>query len=135
MTNKTKTLKKIVVVDDEEDILDIIRFALEDMSGVEVRAFNSGQELIQESLAFKPDLILLDVMMPEMSGQTILKAIRLFPPIAKTPIIFITARIQKEEIQEYLQLGAIGVIQKPFNPLTLAHDIQRHWDRYQQSKG
>jgi CheY-like chemotaxis protein len=130
-----KPITKIAVADDEEDILDIIKYALEDtLPGIAIKTFSSGQQLIQESLIFHPDLFLLDFMMPEMNGQAILKAIRLFPSIAQTPIIFITARIQKEEIDEYLAIGAIDVIQKPFNPLMLAQEIQKAWTRYQQNE-
>ena len=73
--------------------------------------------------AFAPDLILLDVMMPGMDGPTTLKALRQIESLSQTPVAFMTAKIQPNEIAEYKLLGAIDVIPKPFDPMTLSKQV------------
>lgn len=124
-------LKKIIFVDDDNDILTIAKYSLEE-SDKTIKYINSGEEAIQEALIFNPDLILLDVMMPKMDGISTLNAIRLLPSLSKTPVVFITAKVQKEEIANYSKLGILDIIIKPFDPITLASTIQKIWDSYQE---
>jgi two-component system OmpR family response regulator len=79
---------------------------------------------------FQPDLILLDVMMPEMDGPTTLKAFRKMPEANEILVIFMTARSQTHEVEEYMELGAIDVIRKPFDPITLCDQIKKIWEQY-----
>src|SRR5437868_14329322 len=118
-----KTLKKIIFVDDDHDILTVSKYCLENMAGVEIKFLDSGDQAINEALYFQPDLIILDVMMPGMDGISAFNAMKLQPTIASIPVVFITARLQKSEIDKYLSIGVIGVIKKPFDPLTLSDTI------------
>lgn len=125
-----KTLAKILVVDDDPDILTIIQYSLEEMPGVQLTCVQSGEEALQTAMKIEPDLILLDVMMPQMDGIATLKALRLVPKLSKTPIFFLTARSQKKEIEEYLKIGANDVIVKPFDPLALPELLVEKWKEY-----
>ncbi|HZI11668.1 MAG TPA: response regulator, partial [Myxococcus sp.] len=86
---------------------------------------SSGAEALEKAAAEKPDLILLDVMMPVMDGPTTFAKLRAQEATAHTPIIFMTAKIQKQEVARYLELGALGVIGKPFDPMTLPQEIRK----------
>ncbi len=123
MQNKPPPLK-VLYVEDDPDIQVIARIALEDIGGFEVRACNSGNEALVATNSFEPDLLLLDVMMPGMDGPTLLGHLRQHDHTRTTPAIFMTARVQRSEIEHYLALGALTVIAKPFDPLTLATSIQ-----------
>jgi two-component system, OmpR family, response regulator len=127
-----KSLSKMLFVDDDEDVLTIAKYCLKNLTGISVKYLRSGEEAIREALDFQPDLILLDVMMPKMDGIATIKAMKLMPKIAHIPVIFFTAKAQKEEISNYLKLGVIDVITKPFDPITLGSDILNIWDKYQE---
>lgn len=126
MTNKP--LSKILIIDDDIDILTITKYSLENMPGVIIKICNSGEEGIKEALTFQPDLILLDVMMPQMDGMATLQVFRLLPSLAKTPIFFMTAKIQQTEIERYKQLGVQGIVMKPFDPMTLPQTLMSYWN-------
>ena len=113
---------KLLYVEDEADIREIAEFALED-EGFEIEFCESGEEALQKAVDFQPDVILLDVMMPGMDGPTTLLNLREIPGLENTPIIFLTAKVQANEIESFLQLGAIDVIPKPFDPMALADQI------------
>lgn len=119
------SLNKILYVEDDPDIRAIAELALQDVGGFNAALCSSGQQALEVAPEFEPDLILLDVMMPEMDGPETMRRLRALDATRATPVIFMTARIQSTEIQEYLALGAIGVIPKPFDPMTLADDIHR----------
>ena len=123
-------LKTILYAEDEADIRDIARIALEDIGGFTVRYCSNGQEALEAAKEFRPDLVLLDVMMPEMDGPTTLRALRKMDDFSSIPAIFMTAKIQANEIEEYKSIGAIDVIVKPFDPMTLADDIKQSWIIY-----
>lgn len=124
-------LKKILFIDDDQDIHMILEISLEAIPNVEVRSAFSGEEGIRKALDFEPDMILLDVMMPEMDGAATLKAMRLLPKLAKTLVVFITARAQGSEVEEYLKEGAFDVVIKPFDPMALPDVLQNIWERFQ----
>lgn len=124
----TQQLKKILFVDDDEDIHLIVKICLRDIPNAEVRTVFSGEEAIKVAMEFQPDLILLDIMMPNMDGISTLKALRLLPSLAKTPVIFLTAKAQKSEIDEYFKYGILDVIAKPFDPNFLAKSILSAWE-------
>ena len=127
-------LKKILFVDDDRDILTIAKYSMENATDKVIKYLNSGEEAIQEALVFNPDLILLDVMMPKMDGISTLNAMRLLPTLSKIPVVFVTAKVQKEELANYSQLGILDVIIKPFDPLTLPSTIEKIWDMHQEKQ-
>ncbi len=122
-------LKKILCIDDEDDILQVATLALEQIGGFEVSSCNSGKAGLEYVCKMPPDLILLDAMMPHMDGPSTLKELRKNPETGIIPVIFMTARVQPEQIQEYIAIGAVGVITKPFDPMTLSKDIALLWEK------
>jgi len=125
-----KVLNNILYAEDEDDIRAIAQIALEDIGGFTVRYCVNGHKALEAAKDFTPDLLLLDVMMPEMDGPTTLRELRKIELLSKIPVIFMTAKIQASEIDEYKSLGAIDVIAKPFDPMTLAVLIQQAWTKY-----
>lgn len=118
---------KVLYVDDEPDIREVAGFALELDPGIELKTQCCGFDAVMmlSQGAWRPDVLLLDVMMPEMDGPTTLAQIRQLPGLSETPAIFITARAQSDEQAAFAALGAVGVITKPFDPMTLAGDLRR----------
>lgn len=125
-----KELKTILYAEDECDIRDVAQIALEDVGGFTVRYCVDGREVLSAAKELIPDLLLLDVMMPEMDGPATLRELRKLPEFAHIPAIFMTAKIQTNEILEYKSLGAVDVIAKPFDPMTLADTIRTAWNNY-----
>ncbi len=123
-------LTKILYVDDDRDIQLVTKFALEELGGLTVEACTSGPEALQRVTEFEPQLIILDVMMPGMDGPTTLMELRRLATTAKTPAVFMTAKVQTQEIADYKDLGAIDVITKPFDPMTLPDQVKGIWERY-----
>ena len=125
-------LRKILYVDDQIDILLFAEYALTDIGGYETLMCDSGQKALNQIEQFKPDLILLDVMMPELDGPTTLSLIRKLQAFKHTPAIFITAKILSNEVSELLSCDAkvIKVIAKPFDPIKISDSIQAIWDSY-----
>ena len=121
------TLTKILYVEDEPDIQEVARMALELVGGFTVTICSSGEEAIAKAADFDPDLLLLDVMMPGMDGPTTLGELRKIPTLTDKPAIFMTAKVQPHEVAEYKELGAIDVIPKPFDPMNLSANIQEIW--------
>lgn len=125
-----KRLERILYVEDEPDIQTVARLALETIGGYQVEICSSGREALERVGPFDPDLILLDVMMPEMDGPTTLQALRDREETAGIPVIFVTAKVQSEEIAQYKLMGALDVIAKPFDPMGLPKEIEEIWNRY-----
>lgn len=123
-------LERILCIEDDPDIQVVIRMALEIVGGYSLMLRNSGNAALDSVAGFKPDLILLDVMMPGMDGPATLKALRQLPEAASLPVIFMTAKVQPDEVAHFLSLGALAVIAKPFDPMTLAWEIRAHWMRW-----
>ncbi len=121
-------LSKILYVEDEPDIQAIAQIALENVGGFELNICSSGQDAVREAPGFKPDLILLDVMMPGMDGPTTLEELRKLPKMDKIPVMFMTAKVQPQEILHFKSLGAIEVIAKPFDPMQLSEIIKQAWE-------
>ena len=119
------TIRKVLLVDDEDDIRTIGQLSLSRVGGWQTVLASSGADAVSKAAAEAPDLILLDVMMPGMDGPTTLGKLRAQEATAKTPVIFMTAKIQKQEVARYLELGAVGVIGKPFDPMTLPSEIKK----------
>jgi len=115
---------RVLYVDDESDIREIARLALEIDPEMVVETAATGMEALALAPAFAPDLILLDVMMPDMDGLATLTHLRADVATRQTPVVFITARTQANEIQRFKQLGAAAVIPKPFDPMQLAAQVR-----------
>ena len=122
-------LSRVMMVEDEADIQTIARLALEVLGQFTVVICSSGPQALAEAPLFKPDLILLDVMMPGMDGPTTLGTLRADPHTAGIPVIFMTAKVQTHEVAQYQALGALDVISKPFDPMTLSSKICEIWAR------
>ncbi len=122
-----RALQKILHIEDEPDIRAVARVALESVGGFTVEMASSGKEALEKAPSFAPDLILLDVMMPEMDGPATLAKLRELPGLEETPVIFMTAKVMDAERASYLEMGAIDVIAKPFDPMTLSDQIRAIW--------
>ncbi|WP_116081943.1 response regulator [Tropicimonas sp. IMCC34011] len=124
-----QALRKILHVDDDVDIQFIARMSLESVGGFEVAQASSGADALDLVTSFSPDLILLDVMMPCMDGEETLSRLREIPGQMDTPVVFVTAKAHSENVSRLLGQGAIDVITKPFDPMTLPQVVQRAWDQ------
>jgi two-component system OmpR family response regulator len=113
-------MPRILYVDDEADIREVATLALALDPELEVRGCASGAEALAAVDGWRPDLILLDVMMPDMDGPTTLTKLRSNPAAHAIPVVFITARTQARERERFLALGAVGIIAKPFDAMQLA---------------
>jgi CheY-like chemotaxis protein len=111
---------RILHVDDEPDIREVVQISLGLDPDIALRACASGEEALVEAAEWSPDLILLDVMMPVMDGPATLAHLRDDPRTADIPVVFMTARAQTSEIEQFIALGARGVVSKPFEPMNLA---------------
>lgn len=116
--------KKILLAEDEPDIRTVAELALESVGGFTVRLCEDGPRALEALPGFAPDLVMLDVMMPGMDGPATLAELRKLPQGKSVPVIFMTAKVQQAEIEGYKKLGAIGVIAKPFDPMTLADTVR-----------
>lgn len=122
-------LQRVLYVEDDTDIRTIASMALEVVGGLTLQACASGAEALSTAAAFAPQLFLLDVMMPGMDGPTTLARLRELPAMRDVPVIFMTAKVQASEVEQYKALGALGVISKPFDPMTLAGQVQALWQQ------
>ena len=122
------SLNRILYVEDEPDIRAVAKLALEMVGGFTVKICESGEEALREAVAFAPDMILLDVMMPGIDGPSTLKGLREQAALVDVPAAFMTAKIQPAEIAHYKSLGALDVISKPFDPMTLANQVRAIWE-------
>lgn len=120
-------LPRVMHVEDDPDIREIARIALEIVGGLQVVQFASGQEALEGVRDARPDVFLLDVMMPGMSGEETLQALRKIADFATTPVIFMTAKAQQSDIRKFVDSGALDVIVKPFDPMQLAAKIKKIW--------
>lgn len=121
-------LRRVMCVEDDADIRMILEFSLGTVGGYEVLCCAGGRIALQEAPAFRPDLVLLDVMMPDLSGPETLAALRQLPVMQGVPVVFLTAKAMPDELEQLLQHGATGLIVKPFDPMTLPSDIHPYWE-------
>lgn len=120
-------LNRILFVEDEPDIQAVASIALRDVGGFTIEVCSSGQEALQKAADFCPDLLLLDVMMPDMDGPSTLEALRQLDVTRDTPAIFMTAKVQTHEVEHFKSIGAVDVVAKPFDPMTLAQTLREIW--------
>ena len=124
-------IERVLYVEDEPDIQAVARVALEAVGGFEVQIYNSGNDAMDHLdaiKAFNPDVILLDVMMPGMDGPSTLAALRKEDRFSQTPVIFMTAKVQPHEVADFKAMGALDVIPKPFDPMSLSECIKKIWN-------
>lgn len=117
-------VRTVLLVDDDDDIRTIGELALRDVGGWTVVSAVDGRSAVSLAAEHDPDVILLDVMMPGMDGPQTFRELRASAASRRTPIIFMTAKVQAHERAAYLALGAAGVVAKPFDPLTLPDTIR-----------
>ena len=121
-------LRRVMWVEDDADIRMMLAFSLGTVGGFEVRCCSGGRMALQQAPEFRPDLVLLDVMMPDLSGPETLAALRELPVMQGVPVVFLTAKAMPDELEQLLQHGATGLIVKPFDPMTLPSDIRPYWE-------
>ncbi len=112
--------RRLLVIDDDPDIGDVARLALEQLGPYTVETAGSGEEGLRLALRQRPDAILLDVMMPGVDGPATLAMLRAEESLAGVPVLFLTAKAQASERDRLERLPVSGMIAKPFDPLTLA---------------
>ena len=116
---------RVLYVDDEADIREIAEIALGLDPELEVRMAGSGPEALDLLEHWVPDAAMIDVMMPGMHGPELLERMRQRAPLKDIQVIFVTARAQRSELQNFATLDAVGVIAKPFDPMTLAAQLRK----------
>lgn len=126
-------MAKILIAEDERDIRDLVIFSLQ-FSGFQVVQASNGVEAVERAQAELPDLILMDVRMPKMTGYEACKALKSIPATRDIPIVFLSAKGQESEINTGLEVGAEEYILKPFAPDELAKQVQAILDRVAQRR-
>lgn len=115
--------RTILLIDDEDDIREVATLTLETMGDFAVTSASSGEAGIECATRDRPDAILLDVMMPELDGPSTLARLREIAVTRDIPVIFLTAKVQAVDRRRLADLGAVGIIAKPFDPMTLAEEV------------
>ena len=116
-------MARVLVADDDDAIRELATLSLERVGGHEVRAVGSGRECVETARAWRPDAVLLDVMMPDVDGPTTLRELQADPATGDLPVVFLTAKVRSTERTELAGLGAAGVLGKPFDPMTLSAEL------------
>jgi len=126
---KRNELRTVLYVDDEPDIREVVEMSLALVDGLQVHTCDSGERALLEVQHVRPDLVLLDVMMPGMDGPETLARLRELPSAARIPVVFMTAKALPQELEQFTRLGAVGVIAKPFDPMRLGEQLLAIWDK------
>lgn len=121
-------LERVMCVEDDPDIRMILSFSLGQLGGYTVRQCAGGEEALAAVQEFQPQLVLLDVMMPGLSGPDTLLRLRELPVMQRVPVVFLTAKATPNELEALLEHGATGLIVKPFDPIKLPADIRIYWE-------
>lgn len=114
---------RILIIDDEDDIREVAALSLETVAGWEVAMANSGAQGLARAAEYRPDAILLDVMMPGMDGPSTFRELRRNPATAQIPVVLLTAKVQSNDQRRFADLGVEAVLFKPFDPMTLSSQI------------
>ncbi|MEH1899343.1 MAG: response regulator [Nostoc sp.] len=117
--------RNILIVDDEEDVRAIAKLGLEMGAGWNVLTASSGQEALNVAVNHKLDVILLDMMMPDMDGRATLQQLKANPATKKIPVILLTAKFQQSDRERFTDLDVAAIFAKPFRPLKLAEQISK----------
>jgi two-component system, OmpR family, response regulator len=124
-----RPLERICYVEDDEDIQRIVRMSLERIGKMKVEIVTDPLAAIGAMTAFKPDLVMLDWMMPGMDGPTLYREMKKRPEVAGLPVVFITAKAAQRDLDELKTLGAAGTISKPFSPKDLPDQLRAIWSK------
>jgi two-component system OmpR family response regulator len=122
-----RPLNRICYVEDDEDIQRIVRMSLERIGKMTVTVVSDPMKAVDAMLAFKPDLVMLDWMMPGMDGPTLFKHMKTRPEVSALPVVFITAKAAQRDLDDLTALGAAGTISKPFSPKDLPDQLRTIW--------
>jgi len=122
-----RPLNRVCYVEDDEDIQRIVRMSLERVGKMTVEVVGDPMKAIDAMLAFKPELVMLDWMMPGMDGPTLFRKMKESPETSAFPVVFITAKASQKELDELKELGAAGTISKPFSPRDLPEQLRAIW--------
>lgn len=122
-----RPLQRISYVEDDEDIQRIVRMSLERVGKMTVDVVSDSMTAIARMASFKPDLVMLDWMMPGMDGPTLFRKMKEDPQASQLPVVFITARAAQRDMDELIALGAAGTISKPFSPKDLPDQLRAIW--------
>ena len=122
-----RALNRICYVEDDEDIQRIVRMSLERVGKMTVEVVGDPTMAIETICAFKPDLVMLDWMMPGMDGPTLFRKMKQLPEVSALPVVFITAKATQRDMDELIALGAAGTISKPFSPKDLPDQLRAIW--------
>jgi CheY-like chemotaxis protein len=122
-----RPLNRICYVEDDEDIQRIVRMSLERVGKMTVAVVSDPTQAIAAMTEFRPDLVMLDWMMPVMDGPTLFKQMKLRPETSALPVVFITAKASQRDLDELKALGAVGTISKPFSPKDLPEQLRAIW--------
>lgn len=125
-------LQTILHVDDDEDIRVIIKMALEVVGSFDVHQFPTGHDAVEAAAGVNPQMLLLDVMMPDMSGEDVWRAITAMPGMADIPTVFLTAKAEDSFSKQLREKGALAVITKPVDPMMLGTQIEQIWQSIDQ---
>jgi len=123
-----KPLRSLLYVDDDADIREIVQMSLSLGGDLKVLTSDGGERALLKMRIEKPDLVVLDVMMPGMDGPTLLRRMRADPDLARIPVIFMTAKARQNDGGQLSEMSAIGVIPKPFDPMTLGQQVRALWE-------
>ena len=124
-----RPLVRICYVEDDEDIQRIVRMSLERIGKMTVEVVGDPTEAIEAMTSFRPDLVMLDWMMPVLDGPSLFKQMKLRPETSSLPVVFITAKASQKELDELTAMGAVGTISKPFSPKDLPEQLRQIWKK------
>ena len=124
-----RPLIRICYVEDDEDIQRIVRLSLERVGKMTVAVVSDPTQAIQTITEFRPDMVMLDWMMPVMDGPTLYRQMKMRPELNALPVVFITAKASPHDLEELLSLGAVGAISKPFSPKDLPDQLRAIWSK------
>jgi len=123
-------LKRVMHVEDDESIRMITSITLESVGSLEVLSCESGFLALEKFEEFQPQVILMDVMMPDLDGPETLEKIKAQFDLSNIMVLFMTAKVQHEEVAHFKAIGGYAVIEKPFDPMTLSEKIQGFWESF-----
>jgi CheY-like chemotaxis protein len=127
----SRVLKSILYVEDDLHLRTTAKLVMEVIGRFDVRECSSGRQALAAARDFQPDLILLDVLMPELDGVNTLAMLRRLPHLANTPALFVTGLTSEADLARYMEAGAIGVIPKPVLPMRLAGQLHELWSKHE----
>ena len=130
-----RPLQRVLFVDDDEVVQNLVRIALERIGGLSVELVNDSSKAVEGIRGFKPDMVVLDCIMPRLDGVEVFKQMREDPGLAAMPVVFLTVRAHWRTVDELLALGAAGVITKPFAARQLADQLKEIWEKLPEMPG